>query len=158
MTAIRFDTVDSVQGNERPYVVVDMVIGKPVRESYALRDKNNEDDEVDGTEFIQGSTRGLSAYARDPRLCCALTRAKYGLVFFCKGPTVCAVLPGRDYVKRAIYQMYKDAKDRNVLAIDAREDSSPEPQLALSKLSPEQREARLRDELNIGLGILNPAF
>ena len=161
---VAVETVDSYQGQQAPIVLLDIVVGKPLQDTYEhprAKDPDAEDAGLDDeTEHNLSTGKHLSAFVADwHRLAMAATRGESGLTIFLSSKTICALSGGKiSLAKRALFELYKDGQERGLVYIDNREDTSEEGQRRLQGLNPAARKNKLQQEMQKGLGILNPAL
>ena len=148
--SIGISTVDAYQGQERPIVILDFVVGRlgTNAQEHVSPDEDDEDDLGENKGFATGhdSRARASAYARDAhRLCCALTRAKDCLVVFMQTSLLLATAKSKQRKARAaVSDCIRDAMERGLVYNDNHHlDSNPEGLQMRAKWSSAQEESEL---------------
>ena len=124
---IAVKTVDGFQGAENHFVILDIVVAHLGRKTALVQrpGPNVMDDNQDnGTEASGSPQSGPSAFVRDVgRLCCALTRAKDGLVVVSRASCLTILRAKGSKLtpsRSAIADMFLDAHERKLVFADDR--------------------------------------
>jgi len=134
VASTQISSVDAYQGQEAPFVIVDLVVAHLPRGTQSSTTSDVDDDtEIDSDEDgleSHGKSRSLriSPHVRDGhRLCCALTRAKDCLVVFMQLSVVLGSTKKSQTKERAaISDFARDAVDRRLVYDDDKHlDTSP---------------------------------
>ena len=142
----KISSVDSFQGEENEYVIVD-IVSAPIRETGRQMHKVDEDDDREEGSEPHKATSRVTRYVKSPnRLCCALTRGRQCVVVVGQLEALYSTVKSVQTVANAtLGALAKDFEDRKLVSSDHTTlDSNPAGQATREKWDKATQEAELQ--------------